>query len=85
MQYFQDLQDPRAFAPFHMQKSRKFSSNTLLFSENFANFRKKSAKIKFGAVQRFIYLLDFEKMLKNAYLDAKIGFDTAESESFEIC
>ena len=25
------------------------------------------------------------KMLKNAYLDAKIGFDTAENEPSEIC
>ena len=24
-------------------------------------------------------------MLKNAYLDAKFGFDTAENEPFEVC
>ena len=26
------------------------------------------------------FLVDFEKCLKNAYLDAKIGFDPAENE-----
>ena len=30
-------------------------------------------------MQRCVNLVDLEKMLKNAYLDAKIGFDTEEN------
>ena len=45
--------------------------------ENFQNF-------EFGAVipkvQRFLNLVDLEKMLKNEYLVAKISVDTAENE-----
>ena len=44
---------------------------------NFANFRKKSANFEFGAVQRYVYLVDLEKCYKNEYLVAKIGLDTA--------
>ena len=32
------------------------------------------------AVQKCENLVDLEKMLKNAYLGAKIGFDTEENE-----
>ena len=33
-------------------------------------------------VQRFANLVDLEKMLQNAYFDAKIGFDTEENGPF---
>ena len=51
---------------------------------NFANFRKKSANFEFGAVQRYVYLVDLEKCLKNEYLVAKIGFDTEENEPSKV-
>ena len=43
----------------------------------------KNIKIEFAAVQRIANLVDFEKcckMMQNAHLDAKIGFDTEENE-----
>ena len=36
-------------------------------------------------MQRYANLLDLEKMLKNDYLVAKIGFDTAENELSKVC
>ena len=52
---------------------------------NFAKFRRKSVNFEFGAVQRYVYLVDLEKCLKNEYLVAKIGLDTAENEPSEKC
>ena len=36
-------------------------------------------------MQRYVYLVDLEKCLKNEYLVAKIGLDTAENEPSEKC
>ena len=35
-------------------------------------------------VQRYVDLVDLEKMLQNAYLDGKIGFDTAEKAPTKV-
>ena len=77
------------------QKSRRKITNLRRFQQhfakisknyrNFANFRKKSANFEFKAVQRYVYLVDLEKCLKNEYLVAKIGLDTAENEPSEKC
>ena len=77
------------------QKSRRKITNLRRFQQhfakisknyrNFANFRKKPANFEFKAVQRYVYLVDLEKCLKNEYLVAKIGLDTAENEPSEKC
>ena len=38
----------------------------------------------FRAVERVLNLVDLEKMLKNEYLDAKIGVDTEENEPSKV-
>ena len=38
-----------------------------------------------GAVQKCETLVVLEKMLKNSYLGAKIGFDTAANELSKVC
>ena len=40
---------------------------------------------EFGAVQKFVNLVDLEKMLQNEYLVANIGFDSAENEPLKVC
>ena len=45
-----------------------------------------TAKNEFGAVQTCENLVVIEKIiLKNAYLGAKIGFDTAANELSKVC
>ena len=39
---------------------------------------------EFGAVRRCANLVDLEKMLKNEYLVANIGFDTEENEPSKV-
>ena len=39
---------------------------------------------EYGAVQRYLKLVDLEKCEKNAYLDAKIGLDTEENEPSKV-
>ena len=65
----------------------QFSTNALRFHEicikkKLRNVRKQGILLdfEFGAVQRNVNLVDLEKCFKNAYLDAKIGVDTAENE-----
>ena len=51
--------------------------------------RRAEKNVEFGAVQKCAKLVELEKclqMLPNAYLFAKIGFDTAENEpAKKIC
>ena len=73
---FRDLQDLQTFAPLQIQKLQIY-----YFCENLQKIYKfwvwSGAKVCESCRAR--------KMLKNAYLDAKIGFDTAENEPSEIC
>ena len=36
-------------------------------------------------MQKYIDVVELEKFLKNAYLGAKIGFDTEENEPSAVC
>ena len=78
------------------RKSRRKITDFGRFQQHFAKiskkiteilqiFEKKSANFEFGAVQRYVYLVDLEKCLKFEYLVAKIGLDTAENEPSEKC
>ena len=48
------------------------------------SFCKILRKFGFRAVQRVLNLVDLKKMLKNDYLDAKIGVDTEENEPSKV-
>ena len=48
------------------------------------SFTKLCSNFEVGAVQRIANLVVLERMLKNAYLDAKIGFDAEENEPAKV-
>ena len=65
------------------QKYWKFTENVQIL-QNVERCLRLILQMK--AVQKCENLVDLEKiMLKNAYLGAKIGFDTEENELWEIC
>ena len=49
-------------------------------SLRFCKSLQKSGNFAFGEVRKNAHFVDLEKILKNEYLVAKIGLDTAENE-----
>ena len=60
---------------------KKFSKIDEKIEKSFCNILR---KFGFRAVQRVLNLVDLKKMLKNDYLDAKIGVDTEENEPSKV-
>ena len=60
----------------------------MIFAEIRTKIRKRLTTFceyfELGAVRRCVNLVDLEKMLKNEYLIAKIGFDIEEDEPSKV-
>ena len=65
-----------------IQKFDEILTCSTEFGEIPRNFHQKRWQI--GAVQTFVDLVVLEKMLKNAYLGAEIGFDAEEKEPSKV-